>query len=210
MKFPIYILLCFFLLTMSLESCEKEAVSVAAKEVVLSAEDLLALQVNQDVVFQFVTKDSGGGIHKGWILDEKGNVLTYEITDDVKWITTSNEVLTEDHLAHLYDVSIGAGRKIDAETFLERYQDLQRINAHQINDISTGDQQAPSLALYGYRYTDAATTVEGCGGGTASSQQSAINFEKLAIDVQGPAISQNPSPAARSLAKWLSDLHESL
>ncbi len=209
MKFHIYFSLCCLLLIVSLESCEKEALLAPGKQVVLSPEELLGIQVSQDLVFQLVIVEPGEYTQSGWILDRKGNLRTYQLHDDFQWISNENEVVTEDHLAYLLDESKSSSLEVEAEIYLKKYYEVQRLNGSQISDIETGQSDSRQTAIYAYRSTEAEATVEGCGG-EYDGEGANRNFEKILIALDGPEVVQNESNAARSLKTWLTDLNEEL
>jgi hypothetical protein len=213
MKRPFITILVCSVLLLSFIACEQESLSlsVEAKEISLSPEELLQSTVTQDIIFQFSTVDLETGIENGWVIDREGSIKTYYFENKYIVPHSSNETWTEQDVEALYHQTGEVLSEVDPADLLNKFNLIQQVEPGRLSDLEVLPNSSRNTAFYAFsRLQNNESSDPACSEGSYDSSQSPAQFDRLVLQISGRSNRVNQSYRAGEIVTWLSNLNQDL
>ncbi len=147
----------------------------------------------QAILFQFDYVNYAWGYqHNGFIIDNEGNVLTYN--NPVDWNFPDNDFyISEDDIAENLSKCLLTGKKI-TETELKKYTNhINNIAASKVTALKNSGADAGSLEYICYQFSEGSGIYKGS-----------------LIKMEGDFTCENLNFYSKKVATWLRDIHNTL
>ncbi|MFK7904192.1 MAG: hypothetical protein AB8B69_03660 [Chitinophagales bacterium] len=209
-KYTSIFALCLYLL-MAFTSCSKEADNIAVIPVEISAEDFLRTHVNQDILFQFSYTNATTGVANGWLIDKKGQVMTYDLSSESNPTNVTDKgYCTRTDLLSLYTQATSNGTLIEAEELKGNYMQIREAAYGSLSPNQKGSEKEGVSTFYAVAYDTSGMTSVGCGAECENepTESDLYPYSRIILNQSGTDNRYNESMAANDLVQWLSSIHE--
>lgn len=209
-KYTSIFALCLCLIT-AFTSCSKEADNIAIIPVEISAEDFLASHVAQDILFQFSYTNTATGVANGWLIDKKGQVMTYDLSSESNPMNVTDKgYCTKTDLLNLYTQATSNGTLIEAEELKAKYLQIKKAANGSLSPNQKGSEKEGVSTLYAVAYDTSGMTSVGCGAecDNEPTESNLYPYSRIILNQSGTNNRYNESMAANGLVQWLNGIHE--
>jgi hypothetical protein len=147
----------------------------------------------QKILFQFEYVNYAWGYqHSGYLIDNEGNVLTYENPENWNF-QDNNHILSEIQVSENLSKCINSGKKIP-QNELQKYTGyIKNISSSKITAMKNVAADAGSIEYFCYQYLESSGTYKGC-----------------LIKMEGDFTCENLNLYSKKVAVWMKEINNSL
>ncbi|MEN0003882.1 MAG: hypothetical protein AAF798_07050 [Bacteroidota bacterium] len=195
------LLVCLF----AFSSCEKEQlIRNTPSAQPLEGLDYLRAMNTPSILFQFEAVNTFTGDREGWLIDEEGNLRTYENAGGA--ITSMN---TERELNKLLNAS-AVIEAVDVDALVEHFRNNSSLAALALTNEATSVTSDTEISYYGYHMRYAEQQCSSCNTVGANKETSDAYIERFVLEKTGEQFSYRADERARAAVEWLKALGESM
>lgn len=160
--------------------------------------------LNQDVVFQYTALDLATEQVSGWLLNGKGEVMTYAMSLNDYFADKPN--LADTELQLLQQSAQSTGKKVDLQIMVKHFMNIPQLKTAQLGEMVINEDQEIIHSVVAYRKIRTQDLIEsdagvghGCGG---DSIRETISYDRIILQEYGLYNRENESEAAQALLSW--------
>jgi len=206
-------------------ACNKEDVNSYKSDDIALSTDVKPDLFHAEVVFHLSEIDLVTGQETGWVIDQKGMVRGYAVTEALSATgVVRNDIMTTVQMNRLNGIAQKVLFEVPQEDLSAMSVLIDKVDANALSDVEKGPDATSTTAIYAYRlmpnetveewqqeegYSTSDSEEESCGGQVHSNPFAvANNYERLVINAIGASARNNTSEASQSISSWIADLNE--
>ena len=147
----------------------------------------------QSILFQLEYVNYAWGYHhNGFIIDDKGNVLTYSNPEN--WIFPDNDFnISEDQVAENIGKCIQTSKKIPKEELQKYTNYIKNIASSKVTAMKNVAADAGSSEYFCYQYSE-----------------TSVNYKGYLIKMEGDFTCENLNFYSKKVATWMKDINNNI
>lgn len=185
----------FVLTIISFTSCDQVEIQDVQPQLIVE-------NVHQDIVFQYTVQDTEAEQVQGWLINGKGQIMTFAMTLDAYF--ADKPILADTELRFLQQSAQLTEQKVTFAEFHDFFKQMPELNNDDLTDVITNENATQTASIIAYRQNrqyQYERHNSDCGGDAIL--QTDVVYDQIILEQSGQLNQTNDSELARAIVAWL-------